>query len=229
MRIKILGAIGQIAVSQPAYQKHSGMMVDGQVLCDMGEKEYLSYAPAFVLLTHLHPDHAYFIKEKTSSDFPMPVFAPEPWRGSRNIRVVSAPFVQNGYRITPIPTIHSIRVKSQGYLIEKGNCRLFYTGDMISIPLSYHRFLAGLDAVITEASYLRRGGIVRKGSDGCLSGHTGVPDLIDFFRKYTNHLIFTHFGSWFVKDPAAGKKKIAELGDDSIMLDVAADGKEFMI
>ncbi|QJB30160.1 hypothetical protein HF324_01775 [Chitinophaga oryzae] len=194
----------------------------------MGEKEYLSYAPSFVLLTHLHPDHAYFINEKASFDFPMLVFAPEPWQES-NIRVISDPFVQNGYKITPIPTIHSTRVKSQGYLIEKGNCRLFYTGDMISIPSSYHRFLTGLDAVITEASYFRRGGMVRKNSDGRLFGHTGVPDLVDFFRKYTKHLIFTHFGSWFVKDPTAGKKKISGLADDSLTLDVAADGKEFMI
>lgn len=229
MRVKILGTIGQIEITHLGYQKHSGVLIDGQILCDVGEKEYLSYAPLCVLLTHLHPDHAYFINEKTNLDFPMPVFGPEPWRESKNIRVVSAPFVQNGYKITPIPTIHSIKVKSQGYLIERENKRLLYTGDMISIPESYHHYLRGLDVVITEASHLRRGGIVRKSTDGRLFGHAGVPDLIDFFRKYTKHLIFTHFGAWFVKDPVAGKKKITGLSDDSIILDVAADGKEFVI
>lgn len=229
MRIKILGAIGQIKVNNPGYRKHSGILIDNKILCDMGEKEYLLNAPSFVLLTHLHPDHAYFIKEKTDLNFPMPVFAPETWGESKNIRVVSAPFIQSGYKITPIPTIHSINVKSQGYLIERKNKRLLYTGDMISIPETYHHYLKGLDVVITEASHLRRGGIVRKNIDGRLFGHTGVPDLIYLFRKYTNHLIFMHFGAWFVKDPSAGKEKIAALGDDSIRLDVAADGKEFVI
>lgn len=229
MRIKILGTRGEIEIRRPLHDNHSGILVDKIMMCDIGEKKYLRYHPKFILITHLHPDHAFFISEKETIDINIPVFAPEKSEKLENMKVLSKPFIQNHYKITPIPTIHSLRVKSQGYLIEKMNKKIFYTGDMIDIEERFHHQLQKLDAVITEASFIRKGGVVRMNKSGKKSGHTGVPDLVDFFKRFTHHIIFTHFGTWFLKDPQVAEKKIKALEKNEIILDIAYDGKVFDI
>ena len=44
---------------------------DTKILMDLGEKEYLNYRPKCVFVTHLHPDHAIFLREsiKKAEDF----------------------------------------------------------------------------------------------------------------------------------------------------------------
>ncbi|MBV8253133.1 MAG: hypothetical protein JO154_11040 [Chitinophaga sp.] len=229
MQIRTLGVRGEILLSKHLYARHSGLLIDNTILCDIGEKEYLQYDPVCILITHLHPDHAFFVRGKDVSNIDIPIVAPEAFARQPHMKIISAPFTQNGYTIIPIPTVHSTKVKSQGYVISKENKKIFYTGDMISIPVEYHGYLKGLDAVITEASFFRKGGIVRKDADGRLFGHAGIPDLVDFFEKYTHRIIFTHFGTWFLKDPAEGIRKITSLGKDGLLLETAFDGKEFMI
>lgn len=229
MRIRTLGVRGEILLNKHLYSRHSGLLIDNTILCDIGEREYLQYNPVCILITHLHPDHAFFVKGKDVPDINIPIVAPEACARLPYMKIVSEPFILNGFKITPIPTIHSTKVKSQGYVIGKENKKIFYTGDMISIPDQYHGYLKGLDAVITEGSFFRKGGVVRKDADGRLFGHTGIPDLIDFFEKYTHRIIFTHFGTWFLKDPEDGIQKIASLQRDGLLLETAFDGKEFMI
>jgi ribonuclease BN (tRNA processing enzyme) len=229
MRVKISGTRGEIKIRRPLHDNHSGILIDKTILCDIGEKKYLRYNPKFILITHLHPDHAFFISEKDTIDIDIPVFAPEKSVKLKNIKVLSKPFIQNDYKITPIPTIHSLKVKSQGYLIEKMNKKIFYTGDIIGIKKRFHHRLQKLDAVITEASFFRKGGIVRMNNRGRKFGHAGVPDLVDFFKRFTHHIIFTHFGTWFLKDPQAAEKKIKALEKNEIILDIAYDGKVFDI
>jgi len=229
MQIKILGTKGEIEISRPRYHKHSGILVDKTILCDIGEKKYLNYHPKFIVITHLHPDHAFFVAGKKTIDIDVPVFAPERSGKLKNIKIISKPVIKNDYKITPIPTIHSVNVKSQGYLIERKNKKIFYTGDIVAIKTKFHYQLQNLDAVITEASFFRKGGVIRRNERGQRFGHAGVPDLIELFRKFTHRIIFTHFGTWFLKDPKAGKKKIKALETNRIILDLAYDGKEFTI
>lgn len=229
MQIIMLGTRGEIEIRRPLYDNHSGILVDKTILCDIGEKKYLRYHPKFILITHLHPDHAFFISEKEAIDINIPVFAPDKSAKLKNIQILSKPLIENEYKITPIPTIHSLKVKSQGYLIEKLNKKIFYTGDMIGIEKIFYHRLQKLDAVITEASFFRRGGVVRMNARGQKFGHAGVPDLIDFFKRFTHRIIFTHFGTWFLKDPQAAERKIKALEKNEIILDIAHDGKVFEI
>lgn len=58
-----------------------------------------------------------------------------------------------------------------------------------------------------EASFIRKGGVVRKDKEtGEIYGHTGIPNLINLFKKFTQNILFIHFGSWFYKDSNAVKK-----------------------
>ncbi|MBA3238189.1 MAG: hypothetical protein H0T62_07585 [Parachlamydiaceae bacterium] len=68
MHLKVLGTRGEIEQSAPRHRKHSGLLINDELLLDLGEKSYLKYCPRWILLTHLHPDHAYFVRHGLEED-----------------------------------------------------------------------------------------------------------------------------------------------------------------
>ena len=184
MDIKILGTRGEIEATAPYHSRHSGILIDETLLLDFGEKDFLNDKPKFILITHLHPDHAFFIRHPHESiNVEIPIYGPEKYRNHIIVEKLSRPKRFGRYEIIPIPTHHSHRVASQAYLIQKGNEKILYTGDMIWINKEYHPLLQKLDLVITEGSYLRRGGFIKKHPEsGKLYGHAGIPDLIKLFK-----------------------------------------------
>lgn len=212
----ILGTRGEVDHSAPYHSRHSGVLIDSTLLIDLGERDYLDPRPKAVLITHLHPDHAYFIrnkKEKETIPSELPIYAPES-QTDCGIKILDKTKTIAGYTIHPIPTHHSIKVKSQAYRIDQDSTRILYTGDMIWIDKGYHSLFEGLDLVITEGSYLRKGGLVRKDKKtGKIYGHTGIPDLVRLFKDYCDHVVLMHFGSWFYKGTAQGRKKIKDLAN----------------
>ncbi len=197
MKIKILGTRGEIKAKSPYHSKHSGILIDHIFLFDLGEKEYLKLNPKHIFITHLHPDHAFFVRkeEKLKRKF----YTPENFKTKKQF---------GKYQISSIPTIHSKKVKSQAYLIQKNNKKILYTGDLIWIAKKYHSALKNLDLVITEASFIRKGGVIRRDKKTQeIYGHNGIPDLINLFKKFTNQILFMHFGSWFYKDIPKAKRK----------------------
>ena len=64
MTIKFLGTKGQIPLSHKRHSLHSGFLVDDVILFDLGEKRFLKEDPKYIFITHFHPDHAFFQKEK---------------------------------------------------------------------------------------------------------------------------------------------------------------------
>ncbi len=222
MRLKILGTRGNIAPAAPHYTRHSGILVDGRILLDLGEPTYLRYRPTQIFITHLHPDHAAFPRNDVVTD--AEIYLPEPARTLPNSRVLSRPLRCGLHRIVPVPTVHSAKVRSVGYIIERARRRVFYSSDLVAIEPRYHRRLRYLDLVITEGSYIRRGGLVRTDpASGRLFGHAGIPDLIEFFSRFTSRIVITHFGSWFYRDIPASIRRIAALGGD-VRTSAARDG-----
>jgi ribonuclease BN (tRNA processing enzyme) len=228
MRIEILGTRGHIEVSAPGHELHSGVLMD-DVLFDLGERQYLDRSPRAVFITHFHEDHAFFLNEE--GDIGVPVYAPE--RLARHdIKVVRSAVELDGMRVTPVPTNHSVKVRSCAYLVEKDLQRVLYTGDLISIQRRYRDRLPDLDLVITEGSFIRRGGLVRMDPEtGRPHGHTGIPDLVSFFAPLARKIVITHLGSWFFHDIPAAVQKIESLGiegqitvaEDGMVLDLGVD------
>ena len=209
MRLKILGTRGDVVPSAPQYARHSGILVDARILLDLGEPGYLRYRPQHIFITHLHPDHAAFLRTEVVTD--AEIYLPEPTRKIPAARVISRPVQSGPYRIVAVPTVYSGR-------------RVFFSSDLVSIERRYHGRLRQLDLVITEGSYLRRGGLVRTDpASGKPFGHTGIPNLIEFFRPFTSRIVITHFGSWFYKDIPASIQRIASLGD-GVRTSAARDG-----
>ncbi len=221
MKITILGTRGQIEPSAPYHSKKSGVLIDDTILLDCGDERFLAYQPQALLITHLHPDHAFFVDKDDPPKLPCPVYAPELYEAVP-ITVPDNPFLIKDYKITPIPTVHSAKVVSTAYLIEHNDISVLYTGDLITIDKKYHRLFRDLSCVITEASFIRKGGLIRK-----QSGHTGLSDLIELFKQYTDTIILVHFGSWFYKDMPQARRKIKQLArDNQVDIIVGYDGLE---
>jgi len=196
--------------------------VDGAILLDVGEKDYLRLGPKYVFITHLHSDHAAI----AAIDVPTGtvIYAPESSSKLPTIRIITGRVRLEGYSVTPIPTVHSRRVKSVGYLVDKEGDRFLYTSDLVKIQPRYHQLLKDLGLVITEGSFIRSKGLIRKDiKTGAPIGHNGIPDLVRFFSRYTKCIVITHFGTWFFKDIAQSRRKIASLGGDTQVI-AAYDG-----
>jgi len=220
MKIKFLGTKGEDIKSSKSHKKESGVLI-GHYLFDLGRKEYLKYKPSMVFITHLHPDHAYFIKDKIKLD--ILIVAPEEpdfVNKKKWLKVKGGDVFKDGpYTITVIPTIHSKKVKSVAYLIEftEGfvKQRVLYTGDLIWIKKRYQEKIRNLNLVITDGSFIREGGMIRRDKEtGEIYGHSGIPNLIKLFRDKlkAKKIIFTHFGDWLTKNEEKGHKKLKELG-----------------
>lgn len=197
MNIHVLGTRGEIEPSAPRHSKHSGVLVDGSLLFDLGERQFLDYKPQAVFITHLHPDHAYFVTKSFNGNT-VPIYAPKKMPGVPNLIVPTGPIKLNSHQVTPIPTHHSKLVKSTAYLIEDGKTKLLYTGDIIWVDKEYHHLFERLSLVITDGSFIRKGGMIRKDKEtGQLYGHNGITDLIRLFKPFTPRILFVHFGGWF--------------------------------
>jgi ribonuclease BN (tRNA processing enzyme) len=227
MKVKILGTRGEIEASAPYHSHHSGVLLDNKILFDLGEPEFLQHKPQIIFFTHLHPDHAYFIRSKHEEpQTKAELYAPEKYKNNLDIKIIKKTKKINSYKITAIPTHHSKKVKSQAYLIEKNKQKILYTGDLIWINKKYHSQLQNLKLVITEASFFKKGGMIRRDKETKeIYGHNGVPDLINLFKRFTNNIILMHYGSWFYKDIKKSRKKIKKLArDNDINIIVGYDG-----
>jgi ribonuclease BN (tRNA processing enzyme) len=230
MKIKILGTRGEIEESAPYHSKKSGVLINKTLLLDCGQKSFLDYKPKALLITHLHPDHAYFVRHDEKPSINIPIYAPEGF-DELAIHIKKKSFKIGTYTITPIPTLHSAKVQSNAYLIKHKGKKILYTGDMIWIEKKYHKLLKNIDLVITEASFIRKGGMVRKKKEtGQIYGHTGVPNSISLFKKFAPKILFMHFGAWFYKNIKQARKKIKKLAEEhNIEIVVGYDGLELTI
>lgn len=234
MKIRILGTRANIEAKQPGHTRHTGVLLDDKILIDLGEKEFLSSEFSYIFFTHLHPDHAFFEYrgEEFARQYPFQIYVPEPHKKLEKARVINKNEVikADGYSVTPVPVIHSLKVKSLGYIVEKKKKRVFISGDVAWIEKKHRENFGKLDMVITEGSYWRQGGMVRRDkSSGKIFGHTGIPDLVKMFEPYTRHIVIVHLGTWFMNDVQKGAKKIQNLGNNSLKVEPGHDGQLFEI
>jgi ribonuclease BN (tRNA processing enzyme) len=223
VNIRVLGSRGEIDPTLPYHSRHSGVLVDNSILFDLGEKEFLKYNPEYIFITHLHPDHAFFVTEPFESNILL--YAPEKYKNLK-IEILVDRTEFEGFSITPVPTHHSKRVRSTAYLLEKEGKKVLYTGDLIWINKEYHSLIGSCDLVITDGSFLRKGGrITRDKETGQIYGHGGIPDLINLLKSFTESILFVHFGSWFYDNVKESRLKLKQLAyKEDVNILVGFDG-----
>lgn len=228
MKIKILGTRGKVKPSAPRHSKYSGILIDNKIMVDIGEQAYLEYNPEAIVFTHFHPDHAFFVFHNETFSPGIPLFGPEKQELVPNLKVITSSFKIKDYKFTPVPVIHALHLKSFAYLIEKGKKKIFITGDVGWIEKANLKDLPNIDLVITEASFIKKGGMIRRKNDH-IFGHTGVPDLIRLLGPHTPKIAFCHFGSWYFEDIKKGNRKIRSLETSDLELIPTYDGMEIEI
>lgn len=227
MKIKILGTRGKIQPSAPGYTNHTGILIDDKILVDVGELQYMDHNPEAIVFTHFHPDHAFFVEKKEIFDPKIPLFGPEEQEFIPNLKIISGSFKVGAYNFRPVPVIHALKLKSLGYVIEKDQKRIFITGDVAWIEKADLENIKPLDAVFTEATFLRKGGRINRKKDR-IFGHTGVPDLIRLLGPLTNKMVFSHYGNWFFEDLEESVEQLKKQADDPVIIP-AHDGMELEI
>lgn len=228
MIIKILGTRGKIPQYDALHRNYSGILIDQKILVDVGQVEYMGYQPEAIVFTHFHPDHAFFVFDQEKFDPEIPLFGPEEQELIPNLQVITSNFSIGEYSFRVIPVIHALRLKSFGYLIQKGKKKILITGDVAWIEKENLQDLPPVDLVITEASSIKKGGIIRR-KNGQIFGHTGIPDLIRLLSPYTSKIVFVHFGSWFFKDTKESLKKLKSMETKGLEIIPAHDGMEIEI
>ena len=227
MKIKVLGTRGKIEPSAENYKNHTAFLIDNKILVDVGEAHYMEHNPEAVVFTHFHPDHAYFVETKEKFAPKIPLFGPEEQDFAPGLQVVDGEFNIGEYSFRPVPVLHALRLKSLGYIIEKGGKKIFITGDVAWIEKADLEHVGSLDAVFTEATFLRKGGRIHKKKDR-IFGHTGVPDLVRILGPLTDKIIFSHYGNWFFEDPEKSVQQLKAQADDPVIIP-AHDGMEIEI
>lgn len=228
MKIKILGTRGKIEPRAENHTNHTGFLIDDKILIDVGEPDYMDYRPKAIVFTHFHPDHAFFVTEKQEFHPKIPLFGPEVHELVPKLKVISEEFEIDGYKFTPVPVIHALKLKSLGYIIQKGQKKLFITGDVAWIEKASLAKIFDLDLVITEATFIHKGGRINRKKDR-IFGHTGVPDLIRLLSPLTDKIAFCHYGEWFFEnEPEESKQKIISL-EEKVELIPAHDGMDLVI
>lgn len=212
MKIKVLGTRGKVQPSAPQHEKHTGFLIDDTILIDAGEPEYMEYEPKAVVFTHFHPDHAFFVPGDEQLDPEIPLFGPEEKDLVPRLKVVSGPFEIEGYRFQPVPVLHALKLRSLGYIIEKGGKSIFITGDVAWIEKVHLQKLPELDAVFTEATFMKKGGRVFRKKDR-IFGHTGIPNLVQLLGPLTSKIVFSHYGNWFFENIAENRKSLKQIAD----------------
>src|SRR5690625_1192179 len=81
-------------------------------------------------------------------------------------------------------------------MVEKGNKKVFFTGDVAWIEKAELEKLPQVNLNVTEASYIKKGGHINRTSDK-IYGHTGVPNLIRSLTPYTQKILLSHYCEWF--------------------------------
>lgn len=157
-------------------------------------------APAAIVLTHAHPDHAGGLAKGA----PCPVYATaSTWERIdvpvRQRRIIAPGRTRriDGIRLRAFPVQHSILAPAVGYRITAGGITVFYAPDLVAI-VDRAAALHGVRLYVGDGATISRPLIRRR--HGVLIGHTPISTQIRWCGKEgVPRALFTHCGSQVLK------------------------------
>jgi phosphoribosyl 1,2-cyclic phosphodiesterase len=239
VKLTFIGTRGNIEAKTSRHRRHTALMVRylGQdVMIDCG-KDWLgmidALAPAAVVITHAHPDHAFGLEEGA----PCPVYATADAWDDMDRYPIHDPHIVEPRSRTEIAGIgfeaftveHSTRAPAVGYRVSAGSVTVFYAPDLVYI----HERADALDGCrlyIGDGATLTRS-FVRKRGDR-LIGHTPFRTQLTWCEKEgVPRAIVTHCGSEIVTgdERTLGAKLRAMAGERGVEAEIAHDGMEVVL
>lgn len=234
MDLLFLGTRGEIDKRSPRHRRHSALLVrrgDARIVIDCGADwrgRMHRFAPAAVVVTHAHPDHAFGLAD----GLPCPVYAtPETWDvlpdyplpDRRTIRPGASVEI-GGVRFEAFAVVHSVRAPAVSYRVVADGAIFFYVPDVVSIE-DRSGALAGADLFIGDGATVTRSMVRRTGD--ALVGHTPVRTQLGWCRdEGVPRALFTHCGSQIVggNEPALAQR-VRALGEErGVGAGIARDG-----
>ncbi len=234
-----IGTRGNTEKRSRRHWRHSALLVrhaGTSVLIDCGA-DWLGRAPlpapAAILLTHAHPDHA----EGLAKGAPCPVFATaETWAllnaypiADRRIVRANKPFRRGGLTFTAFAVAHSVRAPAVGYRVSCGRTSFFYVPDVIAIH-DRRRALGGAALYIGDGATISRP-MVRRAA-AALIGHTPIRTQLGWCEKEeVRRAIFTHCGTQIVAGNARHlDRRVRGLGQArGVAAQIAYDGLRLLL
>jgi ribonuclease BN (tRNA processing enzyme) len=206
MKLIFLGTRGGIKRRSRRHWRHSALLIEQgatRVMIDCGadwKGKIERIAPAAIMLTHAHPDHAAGLTKGP----PCSVYAAaetidllrrypvEDWRKMPVERAVKI----GGLKFEAIPVQHSLRAPAVGYRVSaEGRC-FFYVPDIAAFADALEA-LRGVNLYIGDGATILRS-MIRK-RNGLLIGHAPITTQLRWCQEAgIRHAIFTHCGSGIV-------------------------------
>ena len=243
MKITFLGTRGYIEPRTRRHRHYTSALIEYRgrwVMIDAGlgwEKRWDDVAPAAIVITHAHPDHAFALRE---AEPPCPVFASaESWHVMKDFRVPDekrhtlAPREIReiaGIAFQSFPVIHSPRAPAVGYRIRAGRVAVFYVPDVVWIH-DRDKALDGVRVYVGDGATIHRE-MVRKDSQGELIGHATIAQQLTWCRKEgVDKMIVTHCGADIVGgDERSVGAELRRLGyERDVAVEIAHDGMEKLL
>ena len=230
MKIIFLGTLGEIEEICPGHKKKSGVLFvkDGKkLLVDCGDPSHLETNPDYIFITHFHPDHYLGLENRSLEIYTSKICTRDlPEDLSVKLKTIDSGKL-GPFKVQTFPTIHSKKVHSVALKVDN----VLYTSDLIGFSNGAKedrdKIFQGVDFVIGDGSFIKKGGMVRRDPDtGEIYGHTGIPNIVKWCEEQNVKALFiTHFGEWFTKDPKKGIEKLQSLSKTLKILP-ARDGLE---
>ena len=230
MKIIFLGTLGEIEEICPGHKKKSGILFvkDGKkLLVDCGDSSHLETNPDYIFITHFHPDHYLGLENRSLEIYTSKICTRDlPEDLSVKLKTIDSGKL-GPFKVQTFPTIHSKKVHSVALKVDN----VLYTSDLIGFSngakKDRDKIFQGVDFVIGDGSFIKKGGMVRRDPDtGEIYGHTGIPNIVKWCEEQNVKALFiTHFGEWFTKDPKKGIEKLQSLSKTLKILP-ARDGLE---
>jgi len=219
VNLTFLGTLGEIEETSEGHRRDSSLLasVDSvKLLIDFGEDHKGTLGrikPDWILLTHLHPDHAFGLKD---GEVQCPVYMSE--ESSKLLKDAGLlnisdrrtfkdfeGFTVGPFTVTPIPVTHSTKAPAHGFRIELNDHMIAYFPDVLEISRPEEAF-RDVGLYIGDGSAVTRD--IRRFSEGEPIGHASMMKQTKMAREFgVKEIYFTHLGS----QPLSEGKDLSEI------------------